>query len=163
MRCVSGVPTTNASEAVLFPRLTDDGFSFYDDRYISTGGSAAWFQNLNTAFSSKVLQRVGGHLAATTVFATLVALAFGASRQGWVPEEVGRLIEATSIPLFPHEAVGSFIGLLLAFRTSQSYDRFWEARTLWGARLVRTRTLAVVAVRAPLQTKTLRIEMMISW
>ncbi len=25
------------------------------------------------------------------------------------------------------------IGLLLAFRTNSSYDRWWEARTLWGA------------------------------
>ena len=41
------------------------------------------------------------------------------------------LAQASAIPLFPHEAVGSFIGLLLAFRTSQSYDRFWEARTIW--------------------------------
>ena len=38
--------TTGSEPEVLFPRLTDDGYSFYDDRYVSSGGSEAWLQNL---------------------------------------------------------------------------------------------------------------------
>ena len=41
----------------------------------------------------------------------------------------------TPTRLFPHSAAGSVLGLLLAFRTSQSYERFWEARTLWDGML----------------------------
>ena len=32
-----------------------------------------------------------------------------------------------------HLAVGSFLGLMLAFRTNACYDRFWEGRRMWGA------------------------------
>lgn len=31
-----------------------------------------------------------------------------------------------------HSLVGLSLGLLLVFRTNASYDRFWEARKLWG-------------------------------
>ena len=75
-----------------------------------------------------MLQRVGAHLAVTTGIAVVVALAFGCAREGLLPEELARLVEGAAIPLFPHSAAGSVLGLLLAFRTSQSYERFWEAR-----------------------------------
>ena len=118
-------------ESIPFARKTDDGVSFYDERFISTGGSSAWLSNLQGTLSSRVLERVGNHLLVTTAVASLVALAFEASHAGVLPTELRQLVDASAIPLFPHEVVGSFIGLLLAFRTSQSYDRFWEARTLW--------------------------------
>ena len=71
---------------------------------------------------------MGAHLAVTTGIAVAVALAFGCAREGLLPEELARLVEGAAIPLFPHSAAGSVLGLLLAFRTSQSYERFWEAR-----------------------------------
>ena len=37
------------------------------------------------------------------------------------------------IPLQLPTILGSSIALLLAFKTSQSYDRWWEARKIWGA------------------------------
>ena len=133
--------TTGSEPEVLFPRLTDDGYSFYDDRYVSSGGSEAWLQNLKGTLSSQVLQRVGAHLAVTTGIAVAVALAFGCAREGLLPEELARLVEGAAIPLFPHSAAGSVLGLLLAFRTSQSYERFWEAR-LRGRVEVRVRDSA---------------------
>lgn len=36
--------------------------------------------------------------------------------------------------------MGTVIGLLLAFRTNSSYDRWWEARILWGAIVNDSRT-----------------------
>lgn len=37
--------------------------------------------------------------------------------------------------------LGTVISLLLAFRTSQSYERWWEARVVWGAIVNDSRTL----------------------
>ena len=37
------------------------------------------------------------------------------------------------------------LGLLLAFRTSQSYERFWEARTLWDGVYSSTRSIVRLA------------------
>ena len=40
-----------------------------------------------------------------------------------------------SVPPLPgliHAVTGSFLGLLIAFRTQTSYERFWMAREAWG-------------------------------
>lgn len=34
------------------------------------------------------------------------------------------------------------LGVLLAFRTSQSYDRFWEGREIWATVIAKSRSLA---------------------
>lgn len=41
-----------------------------------------------------------------------------------------------------HSMVGTALGLLLVFRTNQSYDRWWEGRKLWGAMVNTCRNLA---------------------
>jgi ion channel-forming bestrophin family protein len=46
------------------------------------------------------------------------------------------------IPATVHTVLGAAIGLLLAFRTNSSYDRFWEGRKQWGAIVNETRNLA---------------------
>ena len=38
-----------------------------------------------------------------------------------------------SIPLTVPTILCTIISLLLAFRSNQAYDRWWEARILWGA------------------------------
>jgi len=45
-----------------------------------------------------------------------------------------------SVPLSIPALVGTAVSLLLAFRTSQSYERWWEARTVWGAIVNDSRT-----------------------
>lgn len=40
--------------------------------------------------------------------------------------------KAVSIPLTVSTILGTIISLLLAFRSNQAYDRWWEARILWG-------------------------------
>jgi ion channel-forming bestrophin family protein len=47
----------------------------------------------------------------------------------------------TSIPLGLTSVIGTAVSLLLAFRTSQSYERWWEARIIWGAIVNDSRTL----------------------
>ena len=41
-----------------------------------------------------------------------------------------------------HSAVGLALFLLLSFRASTSYDKFWEGRKLWGTTVNRSRDLA---------------------
>ena len=45
------------------------------------------------------------------------------------------------IPLNILTLLGTIVIILLAFRTSQSYERWWEARTIWGAIVNDSRTL----------------------
>ena len=45
------------------------------------------------------------------------------------------------IPLNILTLLGTIVTILLAFRTSQSYERWWEARTIWGAIVNDSRTL----------------------
>ncbi|GAA4307877.1 bestrophin family ion channel [Mucilaginibacter gynuensis] len=46
-----------------------------------------------------------------------------------------------TIPLSVSAMIGTLLSLLLAFRTSQSYERWWEARVIWGAIVNDSRTL----------------------
>ncbi|MBS1603316.1 MAG: hypothetical protein JST42_11655 [Bacteroidetes bacterium] len=47
-----------------------------------------------------------------------------------------------AIPLAIPMIMGTVISLLLAFRSNQAYDRWWEARTIWGAIVNDSRSLA---------------------
>jgi len=47
-----------------------------------------------------------------------------------------------SIPLSVPAILGTVISLLLGFRSNQAYDRWWEARHVWGAIVNDSRTLA---------------------
>lgn len=47
-----------------------------------------------------------------------------------------------SIPVAVPALLGTIISLLLAFRSNQAYDRWWEARILWGAIVNDSRSLA---------------------
>lgn len=46
-----------------------------------------------------------------------------------------------SVPLAVSSLLGTLLSLLLAFRTSQSYERWWEARIVWGGIVNDSRTL----------------------
>lgn len=47
-----------------------------------------------------------------------------------------------AVPLAVPALLGTVISLLLAFRSNQAYDRWWEARILWGAIVNDSRSLA---------------------
>ena len=47
-----------------------------------------------------------------------------------------------SIPISVPTILGTVISLLLGFRSNQAYDRWWEARHIWGAIVNDSRTLA---------------------
>lgn len=50
-------------------------------------------------------------------------------------------LKKISIPLPITTITGTIVSLLLAFRTAQSYDRWWEARKIWGEIVNDSRTL----------------------
>jgi putative membrane protein len=45
------------------------------------------------------------------------------------------------IPLAVPAIIGTIISLLLAFKSNQAYDRWWEARIIWGSIVNESRTL----------------------
>jgi putative membrane protein len=47
----------------------------------------------------------------------------------------------TDIPIAIPSIIGTIISLLLAFKSNQAYDRWWEARIIWGAITNDSRTL----------------------
>lgn len=48
---------------------------------------------------------------------------------------------AMNIPIAIPAIIGTVISLLLAFKSNQAYDRWWEARMIWGAIVNDSRTL----------------------
>ncbi len=51
-----------------------------------------------------------------------------------------KYLHAISIPISVTAIIGTLISLLLAFRISQSYERWWEARIIWGSIVNDSRT-----------------------
>jgi ion channel-forming bestrophin family protein len=51
-----------------------------------------------------------------------------------------------TVPIAVPAIVGTVISLLLAFRSNQAYDRWWEARIIWGGIVNDSRTLVRQAI-----------------
>ena len=47
-----------------------------------------------------------------------------------------------TLPLIPLTLLGSALVVLVSFRNSSAYNRWWEARTLWGALVNGSRSFA---------------------
>ncbi|PTB88875.1 hypothetical protein C9994_17615, partial [Marivirga lumbricoides] len=50
-------------------------------------------------------------------------------------------LDKISVPIGVTAVFGTAVALLLGFRTNQSYERWWEARIIWGAIVNDSRTL----------------------
>jgi ion channel-forming bestrophin family protein len=51
-----------------------------------------------------------------------------------------------SLPISPFEYAGGIMALILVFRVNAGYDRWWEARKLWGNVVNCSRNLAIVII-----------------
>ncbi|HNZ90171.1 MAG TPA: bestrophin family ion channel [Acidovorax sp.] len=78
-----------------------------------------------------VLQRIRLTLLLNILLATLVTLAHG--------NLFSLKITLTAIPF---TLIGLPLAIFLGFRNTTAYDRYWEARKLWGEIVHRTRTLS---------------------
>ncbi|MEQ8414527.1 bestrophin family ion channel [Imperialibacter roseus] len=50
-------------------------------------------------------------------------------------------LDKISVPIGVTAVFGTAVALLLGFRTNQAYERWWEARIIWGAIVNDSRTL----------------------
>jgi putative membrane protein len=55
-------------------------------------------------------------------------------------------IPSLSLPISPFEYAGVMMGLILVFRINAGYDRWWEARKLWGTVVNCSRNLAIIMI-----------------
>ena len=78
----------------------------------------------------RIAHYVGWPLAAYTLWAALVSVAHGSGIM-WL-----------SFPSLPISLIAATLGILLGFRNNSGYDRWWEARTLWGGLVNQSRTFA---------------------
>ncbi|MBL7921182.1 MAG: hypothetical protein JNJ40_12765 [Bacteroidia bacterium] len=62
-------------------------------------------------------------------------------------------LQNVMLPLPVTAILGTAVSLLLAFRTSQSYDRWWEARKVWGAIVNDSRTFTRQVIQFVPETK----------
>lgn len=79
----------------------------------------------------------------------LSVLAFGLAASGicgvsWLVEKLFQL--KIALPIVPFEFAGAALGLLLVLRTNAGYDRWWEARILWGGIRNQTRNFVIGAM-----------------
>ncbi len=75
------------------------------------------------------------------VFGVIATAICGAS---WLAERLLQMPFALDIT--PYEFAGAVLGLLLVLRTNAGYDRWWEARRLWGGIVNQSRNLAISAM-----------------
>ncbi len=79
----------------------------------------------------------------------LSVLAFGLAASGicgvsWLVEKLYQL--KIALPIVPFEFAGAALGLLLVLRTNAGYDRWWQARILWGGIRNQTRNFVIGAM-----------------
>ena len=79
---------------------------------------------------SYIFGKIWKELAFVTAYAGLVAILYNTYH-----------FTRISIPIAVPTILGTVISLLLAFKSNQAYDRWWEARTIWGGIVNDSRTL----------------------
>ncbi len=77
-----------------------------------------------------IVGKIKKELILVTIYSVLIALMYNNFH-----------FTRISIPIAVPTILGTVISLLLAFKSNQAYDRWWEARTLWGAILNDSRTI----------------------
>uniref|UniRef100_A0A7S0EUR0 EF-hand domain-containing protein n=1 Tax=Hanusia phi TaxID=3032 RepID=A0A7S0EUR0_9CRYP len=117
---------------------TDDGLQLWGKELRNARSN--WVSDIMTTGRSRVLSKISGRLAISTLWAGSVAVFFAFSPQEW------KISDIFEVPGWPHELVGGFLAILLVFRTDQAYDRFWEGRQQWASLAGQLRSLTRIAV-----------------
>lgn len=69
-----------------------------------------------------LLEFAGFHIIWPTLYAILIVVLYKYANWHWI-----------KIPWMPIATIGTATAFYLGFKNSQSYDRIWEARKIWGA------------------------------
>lgn len=78
-----------------------------------------------------ILRYTGKAVAIHVLFALAVNIGYRVFDASWM-----------AVPAMPVSILAAALGVLLAFRNGSAYDRWWEARTLWGGVVNWSRTFA---------------------
>ncbi len=78
-----------------------------------------------------ILRYTGKAVAIHVLFALAVNIGYRVFDWSWL-----------AVPAMPVSILAAALGVLLAFRNGSAYDRWWEARTLWGGVVNWSRTFA---------------------
>lgn len=81
----------------------------------------------------------------TSVLWSVMVLSLGVAAYSGLAvwKEQGAYADVADFPSGLEAALSLVIGLLLAFRANRAFDRWWEARTLWGTLVNASRNLAI--------------------
>jgi putative membrane protein len=85
---------------------------------------------------ARILRQVGAPLGLVTLMSIVAATV----------NAIDHPFKAIAIPDLTVSILGAVLGMLLGFRTNSAYDRWWEARKLWGALVNSSRSLARQAI-----------------
>lgn len=80
----------------------------------------------------RIFRQVGAPLA------VIELISIGAA----ILESIDHPFKAVAVPDLTISLLGAALGILLGFRTNSAYDRWWEARKLWGSLVNSSRSLA---------------------
>ncbi len=89
------------------------------------------FMECALAIHGSVTPRVWKKVLAACVYACFISL-------------LSIFIPSFALPISPFEYAGVIMGLILVFRVNAGYDRWWEARKLWGNVVNCSRNLAII-------------------
>lgn len=96
-----------------------------------------WFTNFLSIPTSYIFRRIRYHWACNVAFAIVVTYYYHHKER-----------KGLAIPMVGHSLLASSLGLLLSYRTSSAYGRFWEARGHWTKTKSACRNLACVISQA---------------
>lgn len=96
------------------------------------------FWNQATALNGSVTPYVFKQVLSFGLFAALVSLL-----EPYLEKRFGVKF---ALEVNPFEIAGAVLGLLLVFRTNAGYDRWYEARKLWGGIVNQSRNLAIAGL-----------------
>jgi putative membrane protein len=91
-----------------------------------------------TALHGSITPHVLPHVFFFGLLAAMICLAC------WILERQFQL--PIGLAVGPYEIAGAALALLLILRTNAGYDRWWEARKLWGGIVNQSRNLAITAL-----------------
>lgn len=91
------------------------------------------FMECALAIHGSVSPRVWKKVLAVCIYACFVSL-------------LSIFVPWLSLPISPFEYAGVIMGLILVFRVNAGYDRWWEARKLWGNVVNCSRNLAIFII-----------------
>ncbi|MCH9757087.1 MAG: hypothetical protein K0U37_07860 [Gammaproteobacteria bacterium] len=117
---------------------------------IENKGESDSFLQSALAINGSVTPKVLKQVLIVTLYATFISV-------------LSLFFHSFSIPVSPFEYAGLVMGLILVFRVNAGYDRWWEARKIWGSVVNNSRNLAVIVTSYVQKERKKDIEQVISY